>query len=72
MSSSKRFVPGVLLFVVLGLALPAAAQTGGMQNGPFDGMSSDIVVPGIVPFRVEDGSWDGGLMISRGDGVRGV
>ena len=27
---------------------------------------------GIVPFRVEDESRDGGFMISRGDGVRGV
>jgi hypothetical protein len=27
---------------------------------------------GIVPFRVEDEGRDGGFMISRGDGVRGV
>ncbi len=48
MSSVKRLVPRALLFVLLGLALPAAAQTGGMQSGPFDGMSSDIVVPAAV------------------------
>ena len=57
MSSVKRFIPGVLLFVLLGLALPVAAQTGGMQNGPFDGMSSGIVVPAAVRADGKNGAF---------------
>ena len=57
MTLVKRFAPCVLLFVLLGLALPAAAQTGGMQNGPFDGMSSDIVVPAAVRVDGKNGAF---------------
>ena len=57
MNPVKRFVPGVLLFVLIGLALPATAQTGGMQNGPFDGMSSDIVVPAAVRADGKNGAF---------------
>ena len=57
MSSVKRFIPGVLVIVLLGLALPAAAQTGGMQNGPFDGMSSSIVVPAGVRVDGKNGAF---------------
>jgi hypothetical protein len=57
MTPVKRFVPRVLLFVLLGLALPAAAQTGGMQNGPFDGMSSSIVVPAAVRVDGKNGAF---------------
>lgn len=57
MNPVKRFVPGVVLFVLLGSALPAAAQTGGMQNGPFDGMAADIVVPAAVRVGGKDGAF---------------
>ncbi|HQQ76470.1 MAG TPA: hypothetical protein PLB01_03880 [Thermoanaerobaculia bacterium] len=57
MSTVKRFVPGVLLFALLGLALPAIAQTGGMQNGPFDGMSAGIVVPAAVRADGKNGAF---------------
>src|SRR5450755_728860 len=57
MNPVKRFVPGVLLFVLLGLALPAAAQSSGMQNGPFDGMSSDIVIPAAVRADGKNGAF---------------
>ena len=57
MSLVKRFIPGVLLFVLIGLTLPATAQTGGMQNGPFDGMSSDIVVPAAVRADGKNGAF---------------
>lgn len=57
MNSVKRFAPHVLLLVLLGLALPAAAQMGGMQNGPFDGMSSEIVVPAAVRVDGKNGAF---------------
>jgi hypothetical protein len=57
MNPVKRFALGVLLFVLIGLALPATAQTGGMQNGPFDGMSSDIVVPAAVRADGKNGAF---------------
>jgi hypothetical protein len=57
MISVKRFGPGVLLLVLFGLALPTAAQTGGMQSGPFDGMSTDIVVPAAVRTDGKNGAF---------------
>ncbi len=57
MNSVKRFTPSVFLFVLLGMALPAPAQTGGMQNGPFDGMSSDIVIPAAVRVDGKNGAF---------------
>src|SRR5664280_2302929 len=57
MTTGKRFTFSVFLFVVLGMALPAPAQTGGMQNGPFDGMSSDIVVPAAVRVDGKNGAF---------------
>ncbi len=47
----------VALLSVLGAALSAAAQTGGMQNGPFDGMSSEIVVPAAVRVDGKNGAF---------------
>jgi hypothetical protein len=48
MISLSRSASRISLLLLLGTVLPAAAQTGGMQNGPFDGMSSEIVVPAAV------------------------
>jgi len=48
MISLARSARRISLFLLLGMVLPAAAQTGGMQNGPFDGMSSEIIVPAAV------------------------
>lgn len=48
MHSLARPAGRISLLLLLGMVLPAAAQTGGMQNGPFDGMSSEIVVPAAV------------------------
>jgi hypothetical protein len=56
MISPFRFVGSVAL-LVLAAALPATAQTGGMQNGPFDGMSSDIVVPAAVRMDGKNGAF---------------
>jgi hypothetical protein len=47
----------VSLLLLLGAMLPAAAQTGGMQNGPFDGMSSAIVVPAAVRVDGKNGAF---------------
>lgn len=43
--------------LLLAAFLPAAAQTGGMQNGPFDGMSSEIVVPAAVRVDGKNGAF---------------
>ena len=51
--SARRFS----LLLLLGTVLPAAAQTGGMQNGPFDGMSSEIVVPAAVRVDGKNGAF---------------
>jgi hypothetical protein len=47
----------ISLLLLLGMVLPAAAQTGGMQNGPFDGMSSEIVVPAAVRVDGKNGAF---------------
>jgi hypothetical protein len=57
MISSLRFSSRISLFLLLGMVLPAAAQTGGMQNGPFDGMSSDIVIPAAVRADGKNGAF---------------
>jgi hypothetical protein len=51
---SARRLP---LLLLLGTVLPAAAQTGGMQNGPFDGMSAEIVVPAAVRVDGKNGAF---------------
>jgi len=57
MISSLRSTSRISLLLLLGMVLPAAAQTGGMQNGPFDGMSSDIVVPSAVRIDGKNGAF---------------
>jgi hypothetical protein len=57
MNHIRRIAPLVLFFATAGMALPAAAQTGGMQNGPFDGMSSDVVVPAAVRVDGKNGAF---------------
>jgi hypothetical protein len=52
-----RFARRLPLLLLLGLFLPAAAQSGGMQNGPFDGMSSEIVVPAAVRVDGKNGAF---------------
>jgi hypothetical protein len=47
----------ISLLLLLGTVLPAAAQTGGMQYGPFDGMSSEIVVPAAVRVDGKNGAF---------------
>jgi len=53
----SRFASRISLLLLLGTVLPAAAQSGGMQNGPFDGMSSDIVVPAAVRADGKNGAF---------------
>jgi hypothetical protein len=57
MHSLARPAGRISLLLLLGMVLPAAAQTGGMQNGPFDGMSSDIVVPAAVRVDGKNGAF---------------
>lgn len=57
MISLARSVSRISVLLLLGMVLPAAAQTGGMQNGPFDGMSSDIVVPAAVRADGKNGAF---------------
>ena len=57
MISFPRFASRISLLLLLGTVLPAAAQTGGMQNGPFDGMSSGIVVPAAVRADGKNGAF---------------
>ena len=57
MISLSRSAGRISLLLLLGTILPAAAQTGGMQNGPFDGMSSDIVVPAAVRADGKNGAF---------------
>jgi hypothetical protein len=57
MFSFSRSVRLFSLLLLVGMVLPAAAQTGGMQNGPFDGMSSDIVVPAAVRVDGKNGAF---------------
>jgi hypothetical protein len=57
MISLARFSSRVPLLLLLAPVLPAAAQTGGMQNGPFDGMSSEIVVPAAVRVDGKNGAF---------------
>jgi hypothetical protein len=57
MISSLRSASRISLLLLLGTVLPAAAQTGGMQNGPFDGMSSEIVVPAAVRVDGKNGAF---------------
>lgn len=57
MTSLQQPVSRVALLLLLGSALSAAAQTGGMQNGPFDGMSSSIVVPAGVRVEGKNGAF---------------
>jgi hypothetical protein len=52
-----RFASLASLALLLAPVVPAAAQTGGMQNGPFDGMSSDIVVPAAVRADGKNGAF---------------
>jgi hypothetical protein len=52
-----RFASLAALTLLLAPVVPAAAQTGGMQNGPFDGMSSDIVVPAAVRVDGKNGAF---------------
>jgi hypothetical protein len=57
MISLSRFASRISLLLLLGTVLPAAAQTGGMQNGPFDGMSSGIVIPAAVRADGKNGAF---------------
>ncbi len=57
MISLARLARPVALLLFLGVALPAPAQTGGMQNGPFDGMSSDVVIPAAVRADGKNGAF---------------
>jgi hypothetical protein len=57
MHSLARPAGRISLLLLLAMVLPAAAQTGGMQNGPFDGMSSDIVVPAAVRVDGKNGAF---------------
>ena len=57
MISLPRSASRISLLLLLGTVLPAAAQTGGMQNGPFDGMSSGIVVPAAVRADGKNGAF---------------
>jgi hypothetical protein len=57
MNTFSRPAKRIALLLLLGMVLPAAAQTGGMQNGPFDGMSSDIVVPAAVRVDGKNGAF---------------
>ncbi|MDL2717350.1 MAG: hypothetical protein PT977_06315 [Acidobacteriota bacterium] len=57
MFSFSRSATRISLLVLLGTILPAAAQTGGMQNGPFDGMSSGIVIPAAVRADGKNGAF---------------
>src|ERR1019366_3204357 len=57
MISLSRATPPLAFLLFLTAVLPATAQTGGMQNGPFDGMSSDIVVPAAVRTDGKNGAF---------------
>ncbi|MGE5716296.1 MAG: hypothetical protein ACM369_06585 [Acidobacteriota bacterium] len=57
MTPVRRFVSRVTLLTLFTMALPAVAQTGGMQSGPFDGMSSSIVVPAGVRIEGKNGAF---------------
>jgi hypothetical protein len=57
MNAPARRAARVGLLLLLGTVLPAAAQIGGMQNGPFDGMSSSIVVPAGVRIEGKNGAF---------------
>src|SRR5512141_439990 len=57
MHSLARSAKHVSLLLLLGMVLPAAAQTGGMQNGPFDGMSAEIIVPAAVRVDGKNGAF---------------
>jgi hypothetical protein len=57
MISLARSASRISLLLLLGMILPAAAQSSGMQNGPFDGMSSDIVIPAAVRADGKNGAF---------------
>ncbi len=57
MNSIRKLARPFALLLFLGVAVPAAAQTPGMQSGPFDGMSSDIVVPAAVRVDGKNGAF---------------
>ena len=47
----------LVFFLTLAAALPALGQAGSMQSGPFDGMSTDIVVPAAVRTDGKNGAF---------------
>lgn len=57
MISVARSVRLLSMLFLLETVLPAAGQTGGMQSGPFDGMSSNIVVPAAVRVDGKNGAF---------------
>src|ERR1700687_3596384 len=57
MITPTRSARRLALLLLLAVGVPAAAQMGGMQNGPFDGMSSDIVVPAAVRVDGKNGAF---------------
>lgn len=57
MTARLRLARLAIPLLLLVAFLPAAAQTGGMQSGPFDGMSSEIVVPAAVRVDGKNGAF---------------